>query len=142
MFPDAAITTDIMVGFAGETDEEFAQSLEFFNKVRFAKAHVFAYSRREGTVAYSLKGQVSNAEKANRSKIMCKAAETSEQEFLRSHIGKTVKVLFETAEDNGYIGYTENYCRVRVESAEDISGTIKNVKITAVTGDICEGVLA
>lgn len=142
MFPDAAITTDIMVGFAGETDEEFAQSLEFFRKVKFAKAHVFSYSRREGTVAYALKDQVSNAEKARRSKLMMEAAEKSEQEFLGSLIGKTVKVLFETPEGEDCIGYTENYCRVRAKSAENISGEIKNVTITAVTGDICEGVLA
>ncbi len=68
VFPNAAITTDMMVGFAGETEEEFAQSLEFARSIAFAKVHVFAYSRRPGTVAYNMPGQVSNAVKEQRSR--------------------------------------------------------------------------
>ena len=81
----------------GETPEEFAKSLEFVRETGFAKAHVFAYSRRSGTVAYGLPGQVSRSEKAERSKRMIETAQKSESEFLNRVVGKTVAVLFETA---------------------------------------------
>ena len=139
MFPDSAITTDIMVGFAGETEEEFTESIEFLKEVEFAKAHVFAYSRREGTVAFNMPNQVSKQEKLRRSKIMLEAAAKSENEFLARQVGKTVSVLFET-EENGYIfGYTPNYSRVCVKSNADLSGKIKNVKIFLVENGICYG---
>lgn len=141
MFPDAAITTDIMVGFAGETEEEFAQSLDFFNSIGFAKSHVFAYSRRRGTVAYSLSGQVSNSVKTERSHIMGQAAALSEQSFLKGLVGRTFEVLFETEQEGCFLGYTANYCRVRVKAAEALSGSIRRVLITGVSGDICEAEL-
>ena len=88
IFTDAAITTDIMVGFAGETEEEFNKSLDFAKEIGFAKAHIFAYSRRAGTVAYSLGGQVTNAEKSRRSGLMIAATRESEDKFnseIRGH---------------------------------------------------------
>ena len=109
MFPTSSITTDVMVGFAGETEEEFSESLDFVKKVGFAKAHVFAYSRREGTMAYSLANQVTNAIKSERSKLMINAANESEKEFLSNQIGKVFPVLFETEQDGFAEGYTPNY---------------------------------
>ncbi|MBE6749870.1 MAG: tRNA (N(6)-L-threonylcarbamoyladenosine(37)-C(2))-methylthiotransferase MtaB [Ruminococcaceae bacterium] len=141
MFPDAAITTDIMVGFAGETEEEFSESLEFLKEVGFAKAHVFAYSRREGTVAFGMPNQVTNTEKQRRSKIMLEAAAQSETAFLERQKGKTVPVLFETEENGCYFGYTPNYSRVCVKSEEDLSGEIKNVEITSCENGVCYGKL-
>jgi len=141
MFPSAAITTDVMVGFAGETEEEFLQSLNFVKKVQFAKAHVFAYSRREGTVAYNLQNQVTNQEKSRRSKLMIEATLQSEKEFLNSQIGNSFPVLFET-EENGYaVGYTPNYSRVKVKCNNDILGEIKNVQIVSCENDYCVGKL-
>ena len=135
MFENSAITTDIMVGFAGETQEEFNESLAFAKEIGFAKAHIFAYSRREGTVAYALQNQVSNALKSERSKQMIKAAVKSEYEFLDKFIGTKQNVLFETETE----GYTENYCRVKIKSPLLKTGEIKLVKITGRDGDCLLG---
>lgn len=116
MFPDSAITTDIMVGFAGETEQEFLESLSFVKEIGFAKSHIFAYSRREGTVAYNLPNQVENSVKAERSKAMIAATIKTEQEFLNNLIGSCQNVLFETVENGFAYGYTKNYCRVKMVS--------------------------
>lgn len=139
MFPDAAITTDVMVGFAGETEDEFNQSLEFVKKAGFAKAHVFAFSRRKGTVAYGLLNQVTNAEKSRRSKLMIKASLQSENKFLESQVGKTFPVLFETERDGFAEGYTPNYSRVAVKCENAPLGEIKNVIIISAHNDYCIG---
>lgn len=141
MFSDAAVTTDIMVGFAGETEEEFTQSMEYLEKTDFAKSHVFAYSRRKGTVAYNLPNQVTKAEKSRRSNLMIKAALRSENNFLSSQIGKTFPVLFETNENGFYWGYTPNYSRVFVSSNISLEGKIKNVKIFSIQNGCCQGEL-
>lgn len=139
MFPTAAITTDIMVGFAGESEQEFSESVEYLKFIGFAKAHVFAYSRRKGTVAYGLPDQITRAEKTRRSRIMCEAAAFCEKEFLKKQIGTKQKVLFETYENGKTFGYTENYSRVCVESPTDLSGQIKEVYIISATDDTLEG---
>jgi len=135
IFEDAAITTDIMVGFAGETQEEFNKSLDFAKKVGFARAHIFPYSRRSGTVAAALKTQVENFEKTRRAKLMAQATQKSEQEFLLSQIGKIYPVLFETMSDNYAVGYTENYVRVKVPSEKSYQGEILAVKLTQIDND-------
>lgn len=140
-FSDAAITTDIMVGFAGETPEEFAESLKFAEEIGFAKAHIFAYSRRAGTVAYSLPNQVTNAEKSRRSALMIETTGKSEEKFLASQLEKTYEVLFETYEEGIAEGYTANYSRVAVKSAENLSGKIRNVKLLSYENEICYGEL-
>ncbi len=129
VFENSAITTDIMVGFAGETAEEFECSLQFAEKVGFAKSHIFAYSRRKGTVADKMSGQISNSEKAERSRRMIDLTKRSEQAFLASQIGKTAKVLIET-NDNGWLfGYTENYTPVKLKGSADMCGEIKTVHL-------------
>jgi threonylcarbamoyladenosine tRNA methylthiotransferase MtaB len=139
MFPDSAITTDIMVGFAGETEEEFAESVAFAKEIGFAKAHIFAYSRREGTVAYGLPNQVTNAVKSERSKRMIEAALQTEYDFLESYLGTTQNVLFEQEQDGYFEGYTENYCRVKVKSESIKTGEILSVKITDREKDVLIG---
>lgn len=141
MFPDATITTDIMVGFAGETEEEFLQSVEFLRKIEFAKAHVFAYSRRKGTVADRLPNQITRAEKSRRSRIMIEAASRCEEKILCQQIGKTLEVLFETTEDGKAFGYTKNYLRVAVKTDKILDGETANVKILSVEKDYCVGEL-
>ena len=128
-FENPSITTDIMVGFAGETEDEFKESVEYLKFIGFSKAHVFAYSRRQGTVAYELPNQISKGEKHRRSKIMCAAAEVCEEEFLRGQIGTRQEVLFETEKNGEYFGYTKNYSGVWVASNEDLRGKIRNVEI-------------
>ncbi len=141
IFADAAITTDIMVGFAGETEADFEESLDFLEAIGFAKAHVFAYSRRKGTVAYGLPNQITNMEKARRSHLMLTAAAKTEAKFLKSQIGKRVPVLFETYENGIAEGYTPNYVRVSVKCENSLERQIKEVLITSAEKEHCEGVL-
>lgn len=141
MFPESAITTDIMVGFAGETDQEFKESLDFAKEMKFAKSHIFAYSRRSGTIAYNLPNQVTKSEKSNRSHKMIETTLTTEKDFLSSQIGKTVSVLFETFDGLFIEGYTKNYSRIKVKSDISRAGEILNVKLTSVENDYCVGKL-
>ncbi len=138
-FPDAAFTTDVMVGFAGETEEEFKASLEFVKKCRFSKCHVFAYSKREGTVAAKLSNHVENSIKQRRSAEMIKVAEDSQKDFLNSQTGSVQEVIFETLKD-GYIeGYTKNYTRVRVQTDLPLTGQTHLVRLLAVEKDYILG---
>ena len=139
LFPGAAITTDLMVGFAGETEEEFEESVAFARKIGFAKAHVFAYSRRNGTVAAALPGQITQSEKARRSRRMIEETGKSEAEYLQAQIGKTVTVLFETAKPGFAEGYTAHYVRVSVPSDTAHTGELLPVRITAAEQDACIG---
>ncbi len=140
-FTDAAITTDIMVGFAGETEEEFQESLAFAKKIGFARAHIFAYSRRSGTVAAGLKNQVSNTEKRKRAYLMAEVTEQTETEFLKAQIGNNYPVLFETQENGITEGYTPNYTRVVVKTEKVLTGRICEVIIKSVQDDCCMGEL-
>lgn len=140
-WPNPAITTDVMVGFAGESDEDFEASKAFVSSIGFAKVHVFPYSKREGTKAWNMTGHLTNAVKAQRASIMGEAVEKSRIEFMNSQINTVNKVLFETITDGRYFGLTENYTPVIVYSDSDIRGEILDVKIEAVKGEVCEGKL-
>ncbi|MCQ2455504.1 MAG: tRNA (N(6)-L-threonylcarbamoyladenosine(37)-C(2))-methylthiotransferase MtaB [Clostridia bacterium] len=139
IFPDSSITTDIMVGFAGETQEEFKKSFEFVKKIGFSRAHIFPYSKRSGTIAANLNMQVTNSEKEKRAKMMTDLSAESEKNFNKKHIGKTMSVLFESPESEFAVGYTENYIRIKVKSDENLIGQIKNVKITDAFLNYCIG---
>ena len=140
-FDNAAITTDIMVGFAGESEDEFEQSLGFAREIGFARAHIFAYSRRTGTVAARAKNQVTNAEKRTRSQKMIAVTKESEAAFLKSQVGKICSVLFETKRGNLNEGYTKNYTYVKVDSSDDLCGEIRDVRISNTADDYCVGEL-
>lgn len=136
-FENASITTDIMVGFAGETEQDFQESLKFAEEIGFAKAHIFAYSRRKGTKADLLPNQVSNSEKAERSRKMIAVCEKSELLFHKSMENTVCSVLFETNEYGFAEGYTENYTRVKVKTPENLQGKLMSVKITKAETDYC-----
>ena len=139
-FENPSITTDIMVGFPGETEAEFAASLAFVRKIGFARAHVFAYSRRKGTRADRMEGQLSRSAKEERSAQMIAAAAETEAAFLQTQIGRTEPVLFETRTTDGfYEGYTPNYVSVRVQSDQKLSGQILPVRITGAEKEYCLG---
>ncbi len=141
-FVNPSITTDIMVGFAGETDDEFEQNRRFAGEIGFARAHVFVYSKREGTFAATLKDQVSDDKKSLRAKLMSETVKKTEKEFLESQVGLVCPVLFETRQkDKTYEGYTENYTQVVVKSDCSIEGRILNVKITEAKDTYCLGEL-
>lgn len=140
-FPDATITTDIMVGFPTESEDDFAENVRFAQKIGFEKVHVFPYSPREGTKAAKMP-QIEKSVKEKRSHIMIEKTEAIRQNFLRSQIGKTVDVLFETRHSDGYIeGYTKNYTPVKAKEKLPC-GEISKVKITDVDGDFCIGIKA
>lgn len=139
-FENASITTDIMVGFAGETDEDFNASVNFLNRIGFAKAHVFAYSVRKGTAAENFDGHISNSIKRKRSAVMIDNANKCQKAFLESQIGGTYPVLFENREKDGYYeGYTPNYTLVKVKTDKNISGEILNTKLLSIDGESCIG---
>ncbi len=139
-FDNPSITTDIMVGFAGETEEEFAASLAFAKEIGFARAHVFAYSRRKGTRADTFPDQVDEREKSRRSERMIEATSATAAAFLHSQVGQTVHLLAEREVEPGiFEGYTENYTPARIRG-QQLSGQIIRAKGTDV-GDgfvMCE----
>lgn len=135
-FVNPAIATDIMVGFPGETEEEFKASLEFAVGLKLADAHVFAYSNRKGTKADKLAGQVPKNIRDRRSKEMISALFKTQKEYLEGLIGETREVLFEQEISPGvYEGHMTNYVKVHLESAEDISGQFAMVELTGIKGD-------
>lgn len=140
--PDSAITTDIMVGFPGETDEEFEKSVAFLKEICFAEAHVFAYSNRRGTKADKFPNQVKRSIKNERASIMAIAADECRQKFLESFIGKQAKVLAEREIENGiYEGHTSNYIKVHFKSNTNVSKNFVNVKIDKIEKDYVTGIL-
>jgi len=144
--PGIAITTDIMVGFPGETDEEFESSRSFVEGIRFSRAHIFRYSARPGTAASKLTDDVSAAEKERRSKTLIRLAERYADEFACGTIGTVAPVLVEGKHLDGGIlgGLTDNYVRVEFEAEDRLIGEIVDVRIDAVcqgrvTGTIAQG---
>ncbi|MEE0858079.1 MAG: tRNA (N(6)-L-threonylcarbamoyladenosine(37)-C(2))-methylthiotransferase MtaB [Acutalibacteraceae bacterium] len=140
-FANCAITTDIMVGFPGETEQEFKESLNFAEKISFAKVHVFAYSRRPGTVADKADNQIPEEIKNVRSKEMIKLTKETMYNFLQKQIGRVEPVLFERQKNGYYEGHTTNYTQVIVKTDKELSNKIENVKITEISGDKCIGIL-
>ena len=127
-YPNAAITTDIIVGFPGETDEDFEKTLNFVDKIQFSKIHVFKYSNRKGTVASKMKNQVSGVVKKERSKLLIQKSKYYTDNFLDNMLNQPIKVLFESKNDDGYIkGYTTNYIRVKREYNPNLSNKIIDV---------------
>lgn len=141
-FDNAAITTDIMVGFAGETEEDHKASLAFAKEIGFAKVHVFAYSRREGTVAARRPDQVPEPVKDIRSREMIELTDKTRDEFLLTQVGRVEDVLIETTKTPfGYEGYTMNYTPVAVDCPPEKCGEIVRVRITAALNGTCLGEL-
>lgn len=147
-FPGCALTTDIMVGFPGETPAEFAQSLAFVREIAFAKAHIFAYSARPGTRAATMPDQVPPAEKTRRAAEMAGATQLARADFLQAQVGTHAVLLAEQRlADGRWEGYTENYTPLCVQAPADLAGQLCPVTITGVerlpTGEErCTAVLA
>ena len=130
-FPDAGITTDLIVGFPGETQEEFEQTLRFLQSCAFSSVHVFPYSRRPGTPAASMPGQLSKEEKEARARRAIALAAEMEQSWLESRIGRTVPVLFEEEKDGWWQGHAPDYALVRAKG-EQLHDRVLPVRIEAV----------
>jgi len=139
--PNSGITTDIIVGFPGETEKEFNETLEFVKKINFSRIHVFKYSIREGTKAATFENQVDEKIKAERSKKLIKLADELAQNFMQHMVGETVSVLIEKKSEDIYEGYTTNYIRTVVESGTDINNKIIQVKVIKANNDFITGSL-
>ena len=132
-FEDPALTTDVIVGFPGETEEEFRESLAFVDKVNFYETHILEYSKREGTKAARMEDQIDEQVKAQRSAAMIELGRRKKEAYERSFIGKTVEVLVE--EDavnkgkNVQVGHTKEYIKIALESEKNLKNTIVNVQI-------------
>ena len=129
-FQDAAVTTDIMVGFPGETEEEFQETARFVEEISFADAHIFKYSPRNGTPAAKRNDQIDPQIKEQRSKIIEEITRRSRELFLQAHIGKTMEVLFEQPYGESHFeGKTSNYITVAVKTDKDLSGQYHMVRL-------------
>ena len=125
-YPEASFTTDVIVGFPGETDEEFAKTYEFLKEIDFYRLHVFKYSPRRGTVAEKMPNQIDGNKKEERSDKLIELSNSTENKHNQSYIGKTVKVLFEEFEDGFFKGHTTNYMMVKVAGEEEQSDKFVN----------------
>lgn len=132
-FDNPAITTDVIVGFPGETDEEFNTTKEFLKNIGFFEMHVFKYSERKNTVAASLPDKVSDEIKDIRSDELIKLDEELSENFRQSYLGHRVEVLFEEKKGGFFIGHTREYIKVKMKSDEDVSGKILSLSIDAET---------
>ena len=112
VYPDVALTTDIIVGFPNETDADFEKTYEFLKKIKFYKMHIFKYSPKKGTAAIKMKNQVDGKIKEERSKKLIELSNKNQNEYNESYIGKTVKVLFEEYKNGYFKGHTANYIMV------------------------------
>ena len=133
-FDRPGITTDLIVGFPGETEEEFVQTLDFVQKCAFSAMHIFPYSRRSGTPAAAMAGQCSNAVKEERAHRAGEVARGLRQAWLESWVGQTLPVLFEEEKDGLWRGHAPNYTEVFV-SGQGLHNVIRDVKITGLHGE-------
>ena len=131
-YKDVILTTDIIVGFPGETEEEFEKTYEFLKKIKFYKTHVFPYSPRKGTIAAKMPNQITGDIKNKRSKKLIELSDINEKNYNDKLIGENVEVLFEEPK-GGYIkGHTQNFILVKCKTDENFENQIKKVKIIGV----------
>ena len=129
IYDDVILTTDIIVGFPNETDEDFEQTYDFLKSIKFYKMHVFKYSQRKGTVAAKMKNQVSPEKKEERSKRLLKLSSDNEKDYLDEYVGKDVRVLFEEQDGEFVKGHTDNYIVVEAKGSEENLNKILTVRV-------------
>jgi len=133
--PDAAITTDVIAGFPGETEAEFEESYDFCRQTGFARIHVFPYSRRPGTEAAKMPNQVGDGLKRERAQKMLALAEESAREFRQRFLGRTMPVLWEKKSGGVWSGYTGNYIKVYTRRNDDLANQLRPVKLESIYKD-------
>jgi threonylcarbamoyladenosine tRNA methylthiotransferase MtaB len=143
--PDVYFGTDLLVGFPGETTDEFEETLRVFNEGPFAFGHVFSYSERHGTPAARQRDQVDPRERARRSARLRRAAALKRRQFHERHVGRVMGVLFEDPRPGLWPGYTDNYIRVAVDDRQaegrDLANRIGRVQLDRVCADFVSGTL-
>ena len=139
-FPNVALTTDIIAGFPGETEEDFEDSLAFADKVHFSKIHAFPYSPKRGTPAAKMPDQIHNNVKSERTKRLIALSDSMADEFIGSFMGKVMPVLYEREiEKDVYEGYTTNYIRVMAKSSINIQNMILDTKFVSAENEVAFG---
>lgn len=128
-FKEVNLTTDIIVGFPGETEEEFNKTFQFLKEIEFYKMHIFKYSKRDGTPAATMPNQIDGKIQEERSKKLIKLSDQNELNYNKTYIGKEVEVLFEENNGESFTGHTKNYIVVNVKSKKNIENEIKKVLI-------------
>ena len=128
-FKDVNLTTDVIVGFPGETNVEFEKTYEFLGKIKFYKMHIFKYSPREGTLAAKMTNQIDGNIKEERSQKLIELSNKNEMEYNAKNVGKKVEVLFEEEKDGLWSGYTRNYVRVFCKSDVSLENVIRDVEV-------------
>jgi len=141
-YEDVILTTDIIVGFPGETDEEFEKTYNYLKEIKFYKMHVFKYSPRKGTKAAVMENQINGNIKEERSRKLIELSNKNQEEYNKKYIGRKVEVLFEESEEKYYKGHTPNYILVKVETDDNLENEIRKVIITEayeehVKGRVC-----
>lgn len=143
--PDVSITTDIIAGFPGETEEEFSITYEFLKDIKLSKMHIFKFSPRKGTRASEMKEQIEGDIKEYRSSKLIQLSNINEIEFMKKFVGREMKVLYEQIhnnQDSSYEGYTPNYIKVVSQSAKEIEGKIVNTKLVDIQKEHITGQLS
>ncbi|SDL41566.1 tRNA (N(6)-L-threonylcarbamoyladenosine(37)-C(2))-methylthiotransferase MtaB [Halarsenatibacter silvermanii] len=134
--PEIAITSDVMVGFPGETEEDFERTVKTVEKLEFSDIHVFSYSSRPGTKAASMSDEVDSRIKKERSKILRQLGKKLSRKYKKRFLKKTLRVLFEREKDGGsFSGYSDNYLRIRVESEKTLKNKFSKVKLKKLSSD-------
>lgn len=141
LYEDVILTTDIIVGFPNETEEDFELTYNFLSKIRFYKMHVFKYSPRKGTVAAKMKNQISSEIKEMRSRKLLELSSENEKWYLKQYIGKNVDVLFEEKEGEFLKGHTSNYVMVKSKADEKLINGIVSVSVKDFGDDYLEGAI-
>ena len=140
-YPNVHLTTDVIVGFPGETEKEFEQTYEFLEKIKFYKMHIFKYSPRSGTVASQMPNQIDGNIKEERSNKLIALSNFNEEAYNKQYVGKEVEVLLEDREGEYIKGHTKNYMVVKIKTKQELENTIQTVLITGIDNLELEGKL-
>ncbi len=127
--PNISITTDVIVGFPGETDENFSETIDTINKIKFSKLHVFPYSKREGTIAAEMDNQIDEITKKQRVACLLKLSNQLENDYINKFIGKETVFIPEVYKDGNLIGHTGNYLLVKAKGNEKLINKEVKIKI-------------
>lgn len=139
-YPAASVTTDVIVGFPEETEEEFLETKDFLEKIKLYETHVFKYSPREGTKAALMDDQISPDEKSIRSDMLIRLSDKNKKEYQQNTIGKELEVLFEASDEKYYYGHTKNYIKVAVlNKGDNLINTIRSVQAICLEKDFVVG---
>ena len=140
-FKDVNLTTDVIVGFPGENDEEFDTTYNFLKEIAFYKMHIFKYSKRDGTVAAKMPNQIDGNTAEERSRKLIELSENNMKLYNEKYLGKEVEVLFEEKQDDYWIGHTRNYMVVKIKDENDLQNEIKKIKIKESCNEEMLGIL-